>query len=120
EPVILVRPETKPEDVRGIAASVGILTTKGGMTSHAAVVARGLGKPAVVGAKDVKIDLDNELFKVNNLIVRKFDIITIDGSTGNIYLGRVPTIKPEIPPEVRKLLKWAKKYGKQVPSELRI
>ena len=119
EPVILVRPETKPEDVRGIAVSVGILTTKGGMTSHAAVVARGLGKPAVVGAKDVKIDLDNELFKVNNLVVRKFAVITIDGSTGNIYLGKVPTIKPEIPPEIRKLLNWAEKYGKHVPSELK-
>ena len=86
------------------------------MTSHAAVVARGLGKPAVVGAEEIEIDLEKELFRVGSITVKKLDVITIDGSTGNIYLGAVPLIKPEISPELEEFLSWAKKYGKEVPG----
>ena len=118
ESVILVRPETKPEDVKGIAAAAGVLTSKGGMTSHAAVVARGLGKPAVTGAEEIQIDLDHELFRVKDVVVKKLDVITIDGTTGNVYLGRVPLARPELVPELEELLEWAKKYGKKVPGLL--
>ncbi|MEM0261469.1 MAG: pyruvate, phosphate dikinase, partial [Nitrososphaerota archaeon] len=82
EKIILVRPETKPEDIHGIIAAQGILTSRGGMTSHAAVVARGMGKPAVVGAEMIKIDLEKEIFTVNGVQVKKYDVITIDGTTG--------------------------------------
>jgi pyruvate,orthophosphate dikinase len=105
--VILVRVETKPDDVHGFYAAVGILTSKGGMTSHAAVVARGIGKPAVVGAEAIKIDYEKKVFEVNGRVVREGDWITIDGNTGNVYVGRVPTVEPEIIPELDKLLKWA-------------
>jgi len=116
ESVILVRPETKPEDMRGIAAAAGVLTSRGGMTSHAAVVARGLGKPAVVGAEGIEIDLENEVFKAGSITVKKLDVITIDGTTGSIYLGAAPLVKPEITPELKEFLSWARKYGKEVPS----
>ena len=116
EKVILVRPETKPEDVQGIASAEGVLTSKGGMTSHAAVVARGMGKPAVVGAETIKIDLEKELFTVNGIVVKKLDVITIDGGTGNIYLGAVPTIEPTLSPELKELLEWMKKLGKPLPK----
>lgn len=89
--VILVREETKPDDVHGFYASVGILTSKGGMTSHAAVVARAIGKPCVVGCEEIKIDYENGYFKVGNITVREGEIITIDGFTGNVYLGEQPT-----------------------------
>ncbi|MGC8974858.1 MAG: pyruvate, phosphate dikinase [Thermoprotei archaeon] len=105
--VILVRVETKPDDVHGFYAAVGILTSKGGMTSHAAVVARGIGKPAVVGAEAIKIDYEKKVFEVNGKVVREGEWITIDGNTGNVYVGRVPTVEPEIIPELDKLLKWA-------------
>jgi len=107
EKVILVRPETKPEDIHGMIAAQGILTSRGGMTSHAAVVARGMGKPAVVGAEMIKIDLDKEVFTVDGVQVRKLDIITIDGTTGHVYLGAIPTIEPELSGELRILLSWA-------------
>ncbi len=105
--VILVRVETKPDDVHGFYAAVGILTSKGGMTSHAAVVARGIGKPAVVGAEAIRIDYERKVFEVNGRVVREGDWITIDGNTGNVYIGRIPTVEPEIIPELDKLLKWA-------------
>ncbi|MEM2681568.1 MAG: pyruvate, phosphate dikinase [Zestosphaera sp.] len=105
--VILVRVETKPDDVHGFYAAVGILTSKGGMTSHAAVVARGIGKPAVVGAEAIKIDYERKVFEVNGKIVKEGDWITIDGNTGNVYVGKIPTVEPEIIPELDKLLKWA-------------
>jgi pyruvate,orthophosphate dikinase len=114
EPVILVRPETKPEDIQGVAAAAGVLTSRGGMTSHAAVVARALGKPAVTGAEEIQIDLDHELFRVRDVIVKKLDIITIDGNTGNVYIGSVPLVNPEPIPELKELLEWAGKYGKSV------
>ncbi|MEL9929554.1 MAG: pyruvate, phosphate dikinase [Sulfolobales archaeon] len=105
--VILVRVETKPDDVHGFYAAVGILTSRGGMTSHAAVVARGIGKPAVVGAEAILIDYDKKIFRIGDVIVREGDWITIDGSTGYVYLGQVPTILPEVRGELETLLRWA-------------
>ena len=107
ENVILVRPETTPEDVHGMYASKGILTSRGGMTSHAAVVARGAGIPAVVGCEDIQIDLEREEFRVGDIVVKKGDIITIDGTTGEVFLGEVPLIEPKITGEFEELLKWA-------------
>jgi len=107
EKVILVRPETTPEDIHGMVQSQGILTSRGGMTCHAAVVARGMGKPAVVGSEEIKIDLEAELFTARGRTVRKGDIITIDGASGSVMLGEVPMIDPELGPEVKELLKWA-------------
>ncbi|MFX1554926.1 MAG: pyruvate, phosphate dikinase, partial [Promethearchaeota archaeon] len=94
--IILVRPQTKPEDVHGLYASIGVLTQFGGKTSHAAVVARGMGKPAVVGAQDVEIDEENREFRVADMIVREGDWITIDGTVGRVIEGKVPLIEPEI------------------------
>ncbi len=108
--VILVRIETKPDDVHGFYAAKGILTSRGGMTSHAAVVARGIGKPAVVGAEEIRIDYEKKIFEVNGLIVKEGDWITIDGSTGYVYYGRIPTIAPEVIPELDELLKWADEF----------
>ncbi len=108
--VILVRTETKPDDVHGFYAAKGILTSRGGMTSHAAVVARGIGKPAVVGAEAIKIDHDNKLFRVGNVIVKEGEWITIDGNTGNVYIGKIPTVKPEVGPELKELLAWADQF----------
>lgn len=105
--VILVRVETKPDDVHGFYAAVGILTSRGGMTSHAAVVARAIGKPAVVGAESIVIDYDRKEFRVGDNVVREGDWITIDGSSGDVYLGKVPTVEPELIEEVDILLKWA-------------
>ncbi|MEM2194722.1 MAG: pyruvate, phosphate dikinase [Candidatus Methanomethylicia archaeon] len=107
--VILVRVETKPDDIHGFYASVGILTARGGMTSHAAVVARAIGKTSVVGAESIRVDYDGRMFTVNNVMVKEGDWITIDGSTGNIYIGKVPTVEPEIIPELNELLSWADK-----------
>ena len=105
--VILVRVETKPDDVHGFYAAVGVLTSRGGMTSHAAVVARAIGKPAVVGAEEVHVDEEARAFSVRGIVVREGDWITIDGNTGHVYLGQVPTVEPEIVPELDELLKWA-------------
>jgi pyruvate,orthophosphate dikinase len=107
EAVILVREETTPEDIHGMIAAKGVLTSRGGMTSHAAVVARGMGKPAVVGCEQVKIDLTSETFSTRRVIVKKNDVITIDGTTGSVLLGSVPTIAPELSAEAQQLLKWA-------------
>ncbi len=105
--VILVREETKPEDVHGFFASQGILTSRGGKTSHAAVVARGIGKPCVAGAADLKIDMGNRQFSVGRNIVKENDYITIDGTTGEVYLGEIPTVEPEPTSDMDELLKWA-------------
>lgn len=108
EQVILVRPETSPEDVGGMAFAQGILTSRGGMTSHAAVVARGMGKPAVVGAETIEVKEEEGFFRVNKTIVKEEEWISIDGSTGEILLGKVPTIKPVgLEGEVAELLEWA-------------
>ncbi|AZL15398.1 pyruvate, phosphate dikinase [Rickettsiales endosymbiont of Stachyamoeba lipophora] len=106
--VILVRNETSPEDINGMIAAHAILTARGGMTSHAAVVARGMGKPCVCGASNLKVDYLNKIFFKGEVVVKEGDIITINGSTGEIYLGEVPTIEPNLSPEFQTLLDWAK------------
>lgn len=106
-PVILVRTETTPDDIHGIVAAQGVLTSRGGMTSHAAVVARGMGKPAVTGTSDMRIDLARRQFSVGAFKVAANDVITIDGATGRVILGQVPTIEPKLFPEFETLLDWA-------------
>jgi pyruvate,orthophosphate dikinase len=110
ENVILVRPETSPDDVGGIIASQGVLTSKGGATSHAAVVTRGLGKPAVVGCEALKINLERCMLEVNGATVREGEIITINGSTGEVILGEAPLIEPQMSAEFEKLLSWADEF----------
>lgn len=105
--VILVRPETTPDDIHGIVASQAILTSRGGMTSHAAVVARGMGKACICGCEALKIDLKAKSFTVGEKVINYGDLITIDGSTGEIMLGEVPMIDPELSDEFQQLLKWA-------------
>ena len=107
EDVILVREETTPEDIHGMVAAKGVLTSRGGMTSHAAVVARGMGKPAVVGCEQIRIDLATDSLQTRKVTVKKNDIITIDGTTGNVLLGVVPTIEPRLSAEAQQLLSWA-------------
>jgi pyruvate,orthophosphate dikinase len=107
EAVILVRLETSPEDIHGMHAARGILTTRGGMTSHAAVVARGMGRPCVAGAADLRIDYAAGTMSVRNVQVRAGDIITLNGSTGEIIQGEVPTIEPELSGDFATLMGWA-------------
>lgn len=107
ENIILVREETKPEDIHGFFASRGILTSRGGKTSHAAVVARGMGKACVAGAEAVKVDVKARQAIVGDVHIREGDIITIDGSSGNIYLGAIATIDPAFSNDLRTLLSWA-------------
>ena len=109
---ILVRVETSPEDIHGMHAAKGILTARGGMTSHAAVVARGMGRPCVSGSSEVEIDYNNKLFRTKNHIIKEGDIITIDGSTGRIILGEVKTVKPEISGDFSKIMSWADGFRK--------
>ena len=104
---ILVRVETSPEDIHGMHAAKGILTSRGGMTSHAAVVARGMGRPCVSGSSEIEIDYENKLFKTKDHEINEGDLITIDGSTGRIILGEVKTVKPEISGDFSKLMSWA-------------
>ena len=104
---ILVRLETSPEDIQGMHAAKGILTARGGMTSHAAVVARGMGRPCVSGSSEIDINYDKKIFKTSLVEVKEGDIITIDGSTGRIILGEVPTVKPEISGDFSRLMSWA-------------
>ncbi|KAJ6644885.1 Pyruvate, phosphate dikinase [Pseudolycoriella hygida] len=105
--VILVRHDTSPDDINGMHISSGILTKRGGMTSHAAVVARGMGKPCVCGANDLIIDEKRQIFKVGDVTVKHGDLITIDGSTGKIFLGEVPLIPPTFTKEFQTILDWA-------------
>ncbi|TFG21862.1 MAG: pyruvate, phosphate dikinase [Promethearchaeota archaeon] len=105
--IILIRPQTKPDDIHGLYASSGVLTQFGGKTSHAAVVARGMGKPAVVGAQDIEIDEENKEFRVGDTIVQEGEMITIDGTTGKIIEGKVPLVEPEIKGEFLELLRMA-------------
>jgi len=109
---ILVRVETSPEDIGGMHAANGILTARGGMTSHAAVVARGMGKPCVSGTSGIKIDYENKLFRSNEHVIKEGDVITIDGGSGKIMLGEVPTIKPDISGDFSKLMSWADQFRK--------
>jgi pyruvate,orthophosphate dikinase len=105
--VILVRIETSPEDIHGMHAAEGILTTRGGMTSHAAVVARGMGTPCVSGAGTLRVDLRNELLIAHGVTLRKGDIITIDGSSGQILKGEIPMLQPELSGDFGRIMEWA-------------
>jgi pyruvate,orthophosphate dikinase len=107
EKTILIRTETSPEDIGGMAAAQGVLTVRGGMTSHAAVVGRGMGKPCVVGCGDISIDIKNNLFMVNGYTIKEHDYITIDGSTGSVIIGKVDLIDAEISDDLKKILLWA-------------
>ena len=109
---ILVRVETSPEDIQGMHAAKGILTARGGMTSHAAVVARGMGRPCVSGSSEIDINYDKKTFKTSSIEVKEGEIITIDGSTGRIILGSVPTVKPEVSGDFSKLMSWADSFRK--------
>ncbi len=109
---ILVRVETSPEDIQGMHAAKGILTARGGMTSHAAVVARGMGRPCVSGSSEIDINYENKSFKTSSMEIKEGDIITIDGSTGRIIEGSVATVKPGISGDFSKLMSWADSYRK--------
>ncbi len=109
---ILVRIETSPEDIQGMHAAKGILTARGGMTSHAAVVARGMGRPCVSGSSEIDINYENKIFKTFSMEIKEGDIITIDGSTGRIIAGYVATVKPEISSDFSKLMSWADNFRK--------
>ncbi len=106
-PVILVRPETTPDDIQGIAAAVGVLTCRGGYSSHASIVARAMGKPCITGAEDADLDLDAGVLRVNGNMVRSGDVITVDGSTGNVYVGELELARSEGSAELETLLEWA-------------
>ncbi|PKQ06437.1 MAG: pyruvate, phosphate dikinase [Alphaproteobacteria bacterium HGW-Alphaproteobacteria-12] len=105
--VVLVRVETSPEDINGMHSAVAILTTRGGMTSHAAVVARGMGRPCVSGAGAIRIDYRAETFTSAGVTLKKGDIITVDGSTGQVLRGRIPTLQPELSGDFAILMGWA-------------
>ncbi|MDQ6846865.1 MAG: pyruvate, phosphate dikinase [Candidatus Dormibacteraeota bacterium] len=107
ERVILVRIETNPDDVHGMIAAQGVLTARGGRTSHAAVVARGMGKPCVAGAESVRVDLGKRQFTAGGTTVKEGEYFTIDGSTGRVIAGQVAMIEPEISGELKQLLRWA-------------
>ena len=109
---ILVRVETSPEDIQGMHAAKGILTARGGMTSHAAVVARGMGRPCVSGSSEIDINYENKTFKTSSMEIKEGEIITIDGSTGRIIAGSVATVKPEISGDFSKLMSWADSFRK--------
>jgi pyruvate,orthophosphate dikinase len=110
--VILVREETKPEDIHGFFAAEGVLTSRGGKTSHAAVVARSMGKPCVAGAKGIEVDVEKHIARVGDTILHEGDIITIDGGNGNVYLGEIDTVAPKFSDELRTLLGWADEVAK--------
>lgn len=108
--VVLVRLETSPEDIEGMKAAQGILTVRGGMTSHAAVVARGMGTCCVSGCSDIIMDEDNKVFKLNGKEYHEGDIISFDGTTGKIYDGAIPTVEAQIVGEFGRIMEWADKY----------
>ena len=109
EKVILVRTETTPDDIHGMVEAQGVLTSRGGMTSHAAVVARGMGKSCVAGCSELNVNTKKGIIQVNDITIKKGDSITIDGGTGEVFLGKVPTIDPEISKEFKTILSWANK-----------
>jgi pyruvate,orthophosphate dikinase len=110
--VVLVRLETSPDDFHGMVAAQAIVTARGGMTSHAAVVARGMGKTCVSGASAIEVDYSQQQFTVDGEVVTKGDWITVDGSTGRVFLGKVPTIQPSLGSDFHELMKWADKVRK--------
>ena len=109
---ILVRVETSPEDIHGMHAAKGILTARGGMTSHAAVVARGMGRPCVSGSTEIIIDYSNKEFKAGNITVKEGDTVTIDGASGEVILGTVPTVQPKISEYFSTIMNWSNKFKK--------
>jgi len=113
--VILVREETKPEDIHGFFASEGVLTSRGGKTSHAAVVARSMGKPCIAGAEGIEVDVEKQIARVGNTVLHEGDVITIDGANGNVYLDEIDTVAPKFSNELQTLLSWADEI-----SELKI
>jgi len=108
--VLLVRTETTPDDIHGIVAAQGILTSRGGMTSHAAVVARGMGKPCVCGCEAIRIDYAKQEFNIGTIVIKKGELVSIDGSTGRVIIGEVPMKDPEISNEYNSLLVWADEF----------
>ncbi len=112
EDTILVRVETSPEDIHGMHAAKGILTARGGMTSHAAVVARGMGRPCVSGSGEINIDYETKEFKVGDLSIKEGEVITIDGGTGRVMKGLVPTVKPDISGYFSTIMKWSDEFRK--------
>ena len=112
EDTILVRVETSPEDIHGMHAAKGILTARGGMTSHAAVVARGMWRPCVSGSGEINIDYETKEFKVGDLSIKEGEIITIDGGTGRVMKGLVPTVKPDISGYFSTIMKWSDEFRK--------
>jgi pyruvate,orthophosphate dikinase len=112
EKIILTRIETKPEDIHGFFAAQGILTSRGGKTSHAAVVARGMGKPCVSGAEGLDINYDLKEARVGDVVIKEGDIVTIDGTNGRFFLGAVPMLDPELPKDLSTLMEWADKLAK--------
>ncbi len=112
EKVILIRVETAPEDFHGMVAAEAILTARGGMTSHAAVVARGMGKPCVAGAGDLKVDYANAQVVANGTTIKKGDWVTLDGASGNVYIGQLPTQQPELSGDFAELMEWADEFRK--------
>ena len=112
EKTILVRMETNPDDIAGMIASEGILTSRGGMTSHAAVVARGMGKPCVVGSEDIRVYESRRQFAIGTLVIKDKEVITINGTTGEVMLGEVPTIDPELSGEFGTFMQWADEVRK--------
>jgi len=108
--VVLVRQETSPDDFHGMVAAQAIVTARGGMTSHAAVVARGMGKTCVCGASTIEVDYSQQQFSVDGEVVTKGEWITVDGSTGRVFLGKVPTIQPSLGTDFHELMKWADKF----------
>jgi pyruvate,orthophosphate dikinase len=105
--LILVREETKPEDIHGFFAAQGVLTSRGGKTSHAAVVARGMGKPCVAGAEGIVVDVNARQARIGDTVLHEGDVITIEGGTGRVFAGEIPTIEPEFSDDLRHLLAWA-------------
>jgi len=112
EKIILVRTETSPEDIEGMNAAQGILTSRGGMTSHAAVVCRGMGTPCVAGCSDALIDEGKKICKIGDVEIKEMDSITLDGATGEIMKGEVPVVDPELSGDFEKLMKWADEFRK--------
>ena len=110
EKVVLVRTETSPEDIQGMAVAQGILTARGGMTSHAAVVARGMGKSCVAGAEGIKVFESKKYFEVSGSRINKGDWITLDGSTGEVFKGRIPVVDPEIGKDFKEFMSWVDNY----------
>jgi len=112
EKIILTRIETKPEDIHGFFAAQGILTSRGGKTSHAAVVARGMGKPCVSGAEGLDINYDLKEARVGGVVIKEGDIVTLDGTNGAVFLGTVPMLDPDLPKDLAVLMEWADKMAK--------